>query len=153
MVGALPDVETARQLIVALEEAGIDSSKISLLGAWPVEDEMAPPHRLMSTVIRAGTAGGVVGLALASLLVRRPRRPILALGGIIGAAVGSLSSAANRTGRSAAWRQTLVADASGTVAVGVHSDDVVEVVTGEKIMHEHGVLTLNRFDGLHRSLG
>ena len=97
------------------------------------------------------TGYAVVGIAACALLTRRPSRPLLLAAGLV-AGLGGVAVALGRdAGESKAWRQTLVADGSGTAAVGVHSPDATEVVAAEEVMHRTGVLNLNRFEGKHRS--
>lgn len=150
VVAAVSDIESARRLIVALEGEGTTPARISLLGAWPIETEPSPPHALQKKVVRKGFTAATVGVAACALLTRRPSRFSLLAAGLFAGLAGSALALARNTGESQAWKHTLVADGSGTASVGVHSSDVTEVVLAEKVMHEFGVLSLNRFEGRYR---
>ncbi len=145
VVAAVPSVGTARRLIGRLEDADIDPSRVSLLGAWPQQQTPPPPQRVINDTARAAGWGAIAGMAAISLFAHGWRRRITVFGGILTGLATALVAAATVPGSSRAWRHTLVADGDGTVAVGVHSKDPLEVVSGEKVMREHDLLAVNRF--------
>lgn len=145
VVAAMPDIGSARRLIRDLEDAQIDPSQVSLLGAWPQQDTPPPAALTGSDVAKSAGWGAVVGMAAISVLARKWRRRITLLGGALAGVAGAVIAVVTTPGSSRAWRQTLVADGAGTVAVGVHSSSPLEVVSGEETMHRHRPLAVNRF--------
>jgi outer membrane lipoprotein SlyB len=147
-VGGLP---AARKLIVELESAGIDPDRVSLLGAWPAEGRPVAPRRVLNQAGTGSMIGSLAGAAVTAILARSSGRIAALAGAVIGAGAGAMLGAARAMGASQAWRQSLIADGAGTVAVGVHSPDSAEVTLGEGIMRQSSPLVVNRFDGATRS--
>ena len=145
VVAAVPDIGSARDLIAELEAADIDPSRVSLLGAWPQQETPPPAQLVTSDSARAAGIGALAGMAAISLFAHHWRRRITILAGVLAGLAAAFVDAIVRPGSSPAWRQTLVADGAGTVAVGVHSKDPLDVVSGEKVMREHDPLAVNRF--------
>lgn len=145
VVAAVPDLGAARELITDLEAADIDPSRVSLLGAWPQQDTPPPRHLLIRDNARAAGIGAIAGMAAISMFAPGWRRRVTLMGGLLTGVATALIAAIAAPGSSRAWRQTLVADGDGTVAVGVHSKNPLEVVSGEKVMREHDPMAVNRF--------
>ena len=150
VVAAVTDLGAARSLVVDLEKAGIAPQKISLLGAWPIESKPAPPNRVLARSAIGLLQGAVAGLVIGVISLRTTRRVVLLGASFVGGLVGAAIAASASIGQSGAWRQSLAADGSGTVAVGVHSTDVLDVVTAEGVMHRRSPLSINRFEGESR---
>jgi hypothetical protein len=150
VVAAVGGLASARKLIVELEAAGIEPEHVSLLGAWPAEDQPVAPRRVLAHAGTGSMAGSIAGAALMAIVARSSGRIAALAGAVLGAAVGAVAGAARAMGASQAWRQSLIADGAGTVAVGVHSGDAAEVALGEGIMRRHDPLVVNRFEGAER---
>jgi hypothetical protein len=163
----ISDPEEARALVVALEEARVESSRISYLaftahtegatdgpqpetaeeaaGGESGEATLTNEERIHtdSGVVRSvgagagkGAATGAVGGALLGAgLMLIPGVGTLAGAGILAAALGGALGGSNlglvwgafrRMGVSPAWEHTFTAVESGSVVVGVHTDDDAE---------------------------
>ena len=156
VVGAFDGLRSARTVIHELEEAGIEPSHISLLGAQMAEtsEEIAeeahdPPPTETGRGTAFGAAAGLTVGGVAGLTVGIPGvGPLIAAGlwAALGGAIGSTLGGVRSTGLSRAWNQTFEAVREGNVAVGVHSDDPDEVDSAALIMSERGGMSVNRFD-------
>jgi hypothetical protein len=144
VVGAFADLEAAREAILTLEQAGVAPEAISLLGAWPSQDDHKAPtlmYRRMANIALIGAAAlGIVGyVAFDGSLIWA------IAGAIIGGSVGGLAGWALGMGLSQAWEDTFAVDDTGTFAVGVHSADPEEILRGRSVLSNHGALAVNRF--------
>jgi hypothetical protein len=144
VVGAFADLEAARDAILTLEQAGVAPEAISLLGAWPSQDDHKTPtlmYRKMAYIAVVGAAAlGIIGyVAFDGSLIWA------IAGAIVGGSVGGLAGWALGMGLSQAWEDTFAVDDAGTFAVGVHSADPEEILRGDSVLHNHGALTVNRF--------
>ncbi len=155
VVAVFRDVDDARAAILALEQAGLRPDAISLLGAWPGEDEV-PRIVLHRSAIGLGVGLGVGGvIAAAAALTAPAATPVTwwaaaLAGGLVGALLGGLLAAYMGAGSSPAWIDTFAADDRGNVVVGVHSDDRAEVRRGMQVLRSHDPLAVNRFRGRRR---
>jgi len=152
VVGAFRDVEAARTAILSLEQAGVEPESISLLGAWPTQDNHRAPvlmYRRMTYMALIGAlALGIVGYFAFD------RSWIWAMtGAIVGGSVGGIAGWALAMGLSQAWEDTFAVDDAGTFAVGVHSDDPEEMLRARPVLERHGALATNEFDGKTRRRG
>lgn len=153
LVGAYPDVAAAREAILELEQAGVQPRTISLLGAWPAqrpEDRHEQPRFLVGRTMIAAAVGAVVfGVAGAFAVEVFDLDVSVLFGALAGALFGALvafpTGAIRATGMSDAWKETFAADASGTVAVGVHSDEATDIDAAEPIMAGTEPKAMNRF--------
>jgi hypothetical protein len=155
-VAAVDGLAAARQMIAALEKAGIEANHISLLGAQKADrgSEVSPEaaHEAGGEVEHGSMRGAAIGAGVAGLTgaaIGIPGvGPLVAagiwavFGGGVGAAIGGVSS----LGLSQAWEQTFEAVRAGNVAVGVHSDDPEEVASAVEVMEGLEPLSTNRFD-------
>ena len=144
VVGAFIDVEAARGAILALEQAGVEPNAIALLGAWTDEEQQRPPvtmYRRMAYMALVGAtlvgAGGFLSFGRSWAWG--------VTGAIVGGAVGVTIGWALAMGLSQAWEETFLVDATGTFAVGVHSDDPEEVLRARPVLARHGALAVNTF--------
>lgn len=151
VVGAYADAEAARAAILELERGGVEPRTISLLGAWPADDPEGRerPVLVSRSAVLAGAVGAVVG-ALVGYLVGQvveaiPLSFALAGGAFFGVVLGVPVGWVRATGMSRAWRETFAADATGTVAVGVHTGDKASLDLAEQAMAATGPLAMNRF--------
>jgi hypothetical protein len=151
VVGAYRDTEAARAAILELEQAGVEPRTISLLGAWPSEEpaERARPVIVGRSSVIAGLVGAAVGAALGAIvgLAFEPVPVGFAAGGgaVFFALLAVPAGWIRATGMSGAWRETFAADASGTVAVGVHTTDEDATALAESSMAMTHPLAMNRF--------
>lgn len=143
-------------MIHALEQAGVEASHISLLGAQKAANatEVAPaafddPAGRVGRGSAGGAAAGAGMAAIAGAAIGLPGvGPLVAgglwavFGGAVGAAVGGVSS----LGLSEAWNHTFEAVKEGNVAVGVHSDDPGEIANAVAAMEGLNPMSINRFD-------
>lgn len=152
VVAAFVHLEDARAAIVAVEQTGIDPEMISLLGAWPGADD-TPQIVLRRAAIGAGI-GALAGGALAAVLT-------LSFAGIdasgmawwaagltgpvAGALLGGILGTYAGTGSSTAWEDTFSADDTGSVVVGVHSNDLADIDYAELALRGREPRAINRF--------
>lgn len=155
-VAAVSGLEAARTMIEALEQAGIEATHISLLGAQKASNasEVSPEatdqagveveHGSMTGAAIGAGAAGLTGAAIGIPGVG----PLVAGGlwAIFGAGVGAAVGGVSSLGLSQAWEQTFEAVKEGNVAVGVHSDDEAEVTSALEVMEGLDPLSVNRFD-------
>lgn len=133
--------DDARQVVVALEETGLDGTRISFLrldDASLSSDRDATPSsqiisansegRTVRAVVVGAALGGVIGAAVLGVLLLVIASRTAALWGLfgglaLGAALGALWTAFNRMGASDAWERSLHVDPEAFASIAVHSDD------------------------------
>lgn len=169
VIATFPDMETARKAVGALEDRGIDASRLSLLGQKAAEaaesSENAPAdERIMdeqagtalSGIAAGGTAGAAAGFLAGLAAFGIPGAgPVVAagiwgltLGGAAaGAGVGLAATGYARIKQSEAWELTYEAVSDGEVAVGVHTPDETELKTAADVLRDHEPTNLRHFDG------
>jgi hypothetical protein len=167
VTAAFPDMDEARKALDALEAAGIESSKISLLGprAEEAAEESDTRSRDLEATkdvgkkVAAGAAAGTAVGGAAGFLAGLAAFAIPGVGPVIGAGVwaatiggavagGSVGGVVAGVGSidvSEAWELTYQSVREGRVVVGVHSDDEEEVVRGAEVLGKLEPLSLHRF--------
>ncbi|HJQ77601.1 MAG TPA: hypothetical protein VJ948_10130 [Acidimicrobiia bacterium] len=152
VIGQVADSEQARVIVEDLENSGVPTTSIELVGAEGKEasgpdegsdipDSDAFTNLSKSTIVGAGVgiiAGALLGLVL-SLLIP-PMGPVwgLVLGGIFGAAVGGAAggmSVAKYGSR--AWNETYQIEEEQRLAVAVHHASAEVVRKAEEVMGRH----------------
>ncbi|MPZ89022.1 MAG: hypothetical protein GEU81_13325 [Nitriliruptorales bacterium] len=161
-----PDMVRARRAVEGLEEQGVEADDISLTGEaaaeaqtqdTPQRDRIFLKHTVR-TALRGIMFGGGIGLVLGLLFgfatvvfTARPMPEGMAIvgfaagGAVAGAGVGLLVSFLARQKQSQAW-ETSLADVSGPVTVGVHSDDAAMFETAVIAFEGTSPQRLHRFD-------
>jgi hypothetical protein len=167
VTAAFPGMDEARAGLSALERAGIESSKISLLG--PRAEEAAEEADTRTRDFEAtkdvgkrvavgAAAGSAVGGA-AGFLAGLAAFAIPGVGPVIGAGVwaatiggavagGSVGGVVAGVGSidvSEAWELTYQSVREGRVVVGVHSDDPEEVERAAEALHDLEPLSMHHF--------
>lgn len=165
-------MDQARDAISALEAAGIESSRISLIGPRAEEAAAETDTRQrdldvtkdIGKKVAAGaaagtTVGGAVGFLAGLAAFAIPGvGPVLgagvwaatAAGGVAGGAVGGVVSGVAGIDVSEAWELTFQDVREGRVVAGVHSDDPDEIATAQKALEGQGPISLKRFDAQGR---
>lgn len=146
VVSAVRDAEAARGVIEALERHGVDTESISLLGSH--DPRLRPLRSLVGRVGRVLVTGMAIG-AVAGTVVGW----LSSIGGdgaliwwaIVGAVAGSFVVAVSSFGMSRAWWRTFEAEAAGTLAVGVHTDDAAEAHLAARVLESARPMSTNRF--------
>lgn len=171
VVGAYADMGHARKAIDALEFAGLETGKISLLGEGADLAERATSKRKNTTrsdapmvqriILRAvgfglvgAAVGAVLGLILAAAGVSfgtaiNSAGPLAATWALFGAIFGTLWGAYSGISQGEAWEATFAADgtsADGNILVAVHSTDQHDIERAEKILREKNAITVGQFD-------
>lgn len=131
----------ARNEVVALEETGIDGTRISFLrldsASLSTDEDATPPAQNVSAnsersserKVAAGVAmGAVAGAVVFGLLILAVAGTPAAwwgvLGGIaLGGALGGLWAGFTRLGASDAWERSLHIDPEAYAVIGVHAED------------------------------
>jgi len=144
VVGAFADLEAAREAILALEQAGVAPEAISLLGAWPNQDDHQAPTLMYRRMAYIALVGALT-LGLIGYFAFEGSWIWGLSGAIIGGMIGGISGWALGMGLSQAWEDTFAVDDRGTFAVGVHSADPEEIIRGDAALSNHGALAVNRF--------
>jgi hypothetical protein len=159
VVAQLDGLEAARDLIEALEEGGIPSQAISLIGAPPASEQPAAEEdeqdailgEMARSITKGAASGAVVGGVLAGVtaLAIPGIGPVIAaglgalFGSSVGGAVGGISTAKYS---SKAWTRTYEVVRAGRVAVGVHHAEAEVVEKAETIMRNHQPTEVERFN-------
>ena len=174
-VATFPDMESAREVIAALEQAGIEGGDISLLGRAAQEAAADPntqsrdagPAKDVTTAAVTGAAvgtgaGAIAGLVGGALAFGIPGvGPVLGsaiwasvLGGAgVGSAIGGLVGGTAATQDSPDWETTYNESVrSGRVLVGVHSDSRETVDRAAEILNAKQPAKLDLFDADRRPL-
>ena len=167
VTAAFSDMDEARKGLDALEAAGIESSRISLLG--PAAEEAATEADTRSRDLEAtkdvgkkvaagaaagsavgGAAGFLAGLAAFAI---PGVGPVLGAGvwaatiggAVAGGSVGGVVAGVGSIDVSEAWELTYQSVRAGRVVVGVHSDDQEEVGRGAEALEKLEPLSMHRF--------
>jgi F0F1-type ATP synthase assembly protein I len=161
VIASVDGLDQARRLIEDLENHGIPTPAIELLGASlkdpshsdresdiPESDAFA---QLAKSVIIGGMAGIVVGallgLLLASVIADLETGWGLVMGGVFGAGVGGAAGGISVAKYSSpAWDETYQVDAAGDLAVAVHHEDREIVDSAEEIIGRHTAAKIVRPD-------
>jgi hypothetical protein len=171
VIATYPDMEGARKAVGALEDKGIDASRISLLG--PKAEDATAGDDLADTAMHdertmdehAGTVasgiaagagiGGVAGFLAGLAAFGIPGAGPVVAGGIwalslggaaAGSGVGLAATAYARIKSSEAWDLTYESVSGGNVAVGVHTDDERELASAVEVLRGAGASDLKHFD-------
>lgn len=168
ITACFPDLLNARRAMDSLERAGINGSRISLLGPaaeaaagkadTKQADEELGEEALWATVGGAATGAGVGGAV--GLLAGAASFAIPGVGPAVGAGIwaATLGGAAAGTGvgftagamanlqQSEAWELTLQEVGEGHVVVGVHTDDPGEYERAVRALQRANPRTVHRFD-------
>ena len=155
IVGAFDSVRTARAVIESLENAGVEGSDISLLGAHladgPADEAPAaadsPVTKVGRNVVVGAAAGGVAGAALSVAVLDVSTMAAALLGLVMGAALGGVIGGFAGVGIAAAWRNTFRPLRRGNIAVGVHSADPEAISLALDVMEMYSPLAVNQFTG------
>jgi hypothetical protein len=155
LVGAFDSVRAARAVIESLENAGVDGSDISLLGAHladgPADEAPAagdsPVTKVGRNVVVGTVAGGAAGAALGVAALDVSTISAALLGLVMGAALGGLIGAFAGVGIATAWRNTFRPLQRGNIAVGVHSTDPAAISVALDVMETYSPLAVNQFTG------
>ncbi|MGY6501529.1 MAG: hypothetical protein ACXIVQ_11655 [Acidimicrobiales bacterium] len=166
------DSEVARDVIVELERAGIDGSRVSALTLEPKSDVTPGEHSTMEATADedseavaevgsdagkgaaigavAGALGGTaiaiaipgVGTALGAGILA-----VTAGGAVAGTGVGGFAGAVSNTPASRGWEQALLDVDHGVVVVGVHTDDRSVADNAAEILGDAATSTVRLIDG------
>jgi hypothetical protein len=176
VTAAFPGMEEARAALSALEAAGVESSKISLLGPRAEEaaeeaDTRTRDFEATKDVGKKVAAGAAAGSALggaAGFLAGLAAFAIPGVGPVVGAgvwaatiggaaagaSVGGVVAGVGSIDVSEAWELTYQSVREGRVVVGVHSDEAEEVDRAAEAFQKLQPLSLHRFGSegrVHRS--
>jgi F0F1-type ATP synthase assembly protein I len=161
VIASVDGLDQARRLIEDLEDHGIPTPAIALLGATTKdpshsdrESDIAESDafaQLAKSVIIGGMAGIVVGallgLLLASVIADLETAWGLVMGGVFGAGVGGAAGGISVAKYSSpAWDETYQVDASGDLAVAVHHVDREIVDSAEEVIGRHQTEKIVRHD-------
>ena len=168
VIGTFPDLPAAREGIGALEDRGVDRSRISLLGRQGEEavddpDTAGRDERMMDTHAKsaargiAGGAGvgGAVGFLAGIAAFGIPGVGPAVAGGIwaltlggaaAGSGVGLAATSYAKIKESEAWDLTYDTVSEGQVVVGVHTGDESELHLAVDALREHGSGEVTHFD-------
>ncbi|MFN8556955.1 MAG: hypothetical protein U0531_06250 [Dehalococcoidia bacterium] len=169
VVATFPDLEAARDAITALERAGVDGNRISLLGRQAQEAKTDPDTsgrdaRVSADVAKAGalgTAAGTVGGGLVGLLAGAAAFGIPGIGPVVG--IGIWAATAGGAGVGAAIGGLVAGTAAlnqsdsneltyheplraGHALVAVHADDEGTLAQAEQRLRDQGPLRLDHVD-------
>jgi hypothetical protein len=168
VLAAFPDMQRAREAIDALERAGIEAAKISLLG--PAAEEAAEnldtrerdagmAGRVGSRATMGAVAGGATG-GLAGFLAGLAAFAIPGVGPVLGAgvwaatiggavaggSVGGVIGGYSAVDMSEAYELTYDSVRAGRVVVGVHSEDPAHVEKGEEVLRKLDPVRVDHFE-------
>jgi outer membrane lipoprotein SlyB len=165
VVATFPDLDKARDVIKAVNEAGIDADDISMLGKQVEEVSSDPDTRLRdleSTAelgkksAKGASVGGVIGgIAGAAAFAIPGIGPVVgsgilaaaAGGAIAGGVVGGMMGAIDATELGPEWEVTYGAPLrEGKVLVAVHARDDRQVQRAEETFQEHGAQRIDHLD-------
>jgi F0F1-type ATP synthase assembly protein I len=162
VIASVADLDQARRLIEDLENHGIPTPAIALLGATTKDPshpkresdvaESAAFAQLAKSVIIGGMAGilvgAMLGLLMASLIADLETGWGLVMGGVFGAGVGGAAGGISVAKYSSpAWDETYqVDDEAGDLAVAVHHVDREVVDRAEEIVERHPTEGVTRPD-------
>lgn len=174
VTGTFPDMDGARRAIGKLENAGIDSSLISLIGPGPSEaaDATDTRQRDLEATTRVGkkavtgaAAGSAIGggigflAGLAAFAVPGVGSVLgtgvwaATVGGAVaGGGVGGVVGGVAGVETSDAWELTFQNVRAGRVTVGVHADDPQAIDKAAGALDRAGATGLHRFDARGRTL-
>jgi hypothetical protein len=161
VIASVGDLDQSRRLIEDLENHGIPTPAIALLGA--TTKDPSHPNResdvaesdafgqLAKSVIIGGMVGiligAVLGLLLASMIADLETAWGLVMGGVFGAGVGGAAGGISVAKYSSpAWDETYQIEEAGDLAVAVHHADREIVDRAEEIMGRHPTERVTRPD-------
>lgn len=159
VIATFPDEEAARKAVHSLHEAGIDSERISYLGARaveraqdldaPDEEDSSPPNaeelhtevpkRAGATAAAGAGAGGAAGFLAGLAAVGIPGAGPLVGAGVWAATAGGAAAGGVAGGVAGGitkmWEMHYKdAVANGGALVGIHSEDQAEVQRGAEVL-------------------
>ncbi|MGH9280602.1 MAG: hypothetical protein ACRD12_21235 [Acidimicrobiales bacterium] len=165
VVGTFPDLDTAREVIKDLNEAGIDADDISMLGRQVEEVTSDPDTRLRDlestgdlakkSATAAGVGSVIGGLAGAAAFAIPGIGPVIgsgiwaasAGGAIAGGVVGGMVGAIDATELGPEWEVTYGAPLQeGKVLVAVHAGEDQDVDRAAKVFEKRGAERVDHLD-------
>jgi hypothetical protein len=165
VVGTFPDLDTAREVLNALNRAGIDADDVSMLGRQVNEVESDADTRLRDMestadlgkkAAVAGSAGSVVGGIVGAAAFAIPGLgPVIgtgiwaavAGGAIAGGAVGGMVGAITGTELGPEWETTYGEPLrEGHVLVAVHARDEDQARAASEVLEKEGAARVDHID-------
>jgi hypothetical protein len=165
VVGTFPDLDKARDVIEALNQAGIDADDVSMLGKQVEQVTSDPDTRLRDMEATADLAqkaasraavGSVIGtIAGAAAFVLPGIGPVVGAGiwaaagggAIAGGVVGGMIGAIDGTELGPEWEATYGAPLQeGKVIVAVHARDDDQAEAAVKVLEEQGAASIDHLD-------
>lgn len=165
VVATFPDLDTAREVMEDLNEAGIDADAISLLGRAAEEVTSDPDTRLRdldstadlakNAATKAGAGSVLGGIAGAAAFVIPGLGPVIgagvlaaaAGGAIAGGVVGGMVGAIDATELGPEWEVTYgAALQDGKALVAVHAQDDDQAAKAVGVFNKHGADRTDHLD-------
>jgi hypothetical protein len=169
VIAVFPTIDDARKAIASLERAGIDGSKVSLVGrkadeaadrAAVQEDVSSRDSQVAGDVTKSAVTGSAVGGA-AGLLAGLAAFAIpgvgpvvgagiwlAALGGAVGGAgVGGVVGGVSALPMSPDWELASESLQHGRSVVAVHAENPDEIAKAEKVLHDSGAIRVEMVGG------
>lgn len=167
VVGILSGMDAAREAIVALGRAGVESDKVSLLGRLAEEAAAAPDTRERDLravkhvakgaglgAAAGGALGGIGGLVAGATALQLPGiGAVVAAGiwaGLAGSTVGAFVGGVASVDLSEDWELTYQSVHDGNVLVAVHGDSEDEARQATAVFEATGAESIRRFDARGR---
>jgi len=161
VVADVPDLETARALIEALENSGTPANAIALVDAHTkdpsrsaTENEAVAESGAFASLSKSVIVGGLIGMIVGGLLglLMTLLTPDLewywsvVIGGVFGAGVGGAAGGISVAKYSSpAWDETYQVEDEPSVTVAVHHAEAEVVDEAESVMQRHDG-EVERFD-------
>jgi len=167
VVAVLKDLDAAREAMNALQRAGIEAGRTSLLGpsADAAEDDTETTTKdrgVIGDVTKATAVGGVAGGALGGVTGFLAGLAAFAIpgvgpavgtglwisslgGAVIGSGVGGMLGGVSKINAGDAWELTYELK-NGRALVGVHADDEGIVRQGAEILKKESPVSMGFFD-------
>jgi hypothetical protein len=160
--------DQARDVVVRLEETGIEGTRISFLrldsASLSANEDATPPSQVISAdserrteraVITGVAIGAVVGGVVIGLLALILAGTTAGIGGLLGGlalggALGGLWTAFSRMGASDAWERSLHVDPSAYAAIGIHTDSDDGLARVQNVLDSQQVWLFDRAGGVLR---
>lgn len=154
--------DRARDTVVALEETGLDGTRISFLrldtASLSADEDATPPSQVVSassesrserSVVKGAILGGIGGAVVIGLIVAALTTASAglwaALGGLaLGGALGGLWAGFNRMGASDAFERSLHVDPEGYASIAIHMDDEDGMNRVSNVLKSHQVWLFGR---------
>lgn len=162
VVAEVPDLDTARALIEALENSGTPANAIALVDAHTkdpsrddTESEVVAESGAFASLSKSVIVGGLLGMLAGGLLGFLMTLLIpdlewywgVVIGGVFGAGVGGAAGGISVAKYSSpAWDETYQVEDEPTVRVAVHHAGAEVVDEAETVMQRHVDGEVQRFD-------